>query len=159
MSFVFEPRYETVTYPDGPDAAEGWAGFSARILCNPTGAQLRGAQRAFQVYREAATADAEDAFWQYIAPRIVEWNYEQRLPNGKTETKPPPAENWENVYELEPTVWVWLALQILTVHVPKASALVEGPDSPNGVGNTDSIPPTPLRRKSSSKRSDSTLTA
>lgn len=158
--FIFEPRYETVTYPEGEDGAPGWAGFQARILCNPTGAERRAGQRAFAAYREKnASADTEDAFWQTMAPRIVEWNYERRQPDGTTKTLPPPCENWENIYELEPAVWVWLALQILTAHVPKVQALMEGPDSPSDVGIMDSTPPTPLRRKNSSKRSVSTLTA
>lgn len=160
MTGVSYPRhYEVVTYPDGIEGTEGWAGFRARILANPSGAERRHAARLFREYNRQASAENEDAFWQAVAPRIVEWNFEVRQEDGSTVTYPPPAAQWDTVYELEPVVMIWLALQIQLVFLPKASARTEGQGSPPDVGTTDTTPPIPLHQPNSSTPSSSTLLA
>lgn len=162
MSFIVERRYATITY-DEPNP-EGWAGFQVRVLSNPTGAEQHYASTLFRAYVDAirkANPDAdgyavESEFWQYMAPRIVEWNYERRQPDGSTVVYPPPCENWEVVRELEPAVIVWLAAQVMVAHLPKVTAPTP---SATDAGPTDTTQPTKLRPRNSSKRSGSTLSA
>jgi hypothetical protein len=160
MSGVSYPRhYEVITYPSDVEGTEGWGGFQARIMVNPSGAERRHASRLFAAYAtKGAKVEAEDAYWQYVAPWVVEWNFEVEQPDGSTFVYPPPAENWEAVYDLEPVVMMWLAFQIQIAYLPKAKAQTEA-DSASDAGPTDSTPPTPLPRPNSSRRSDSTLSA
>jgi len=160
MSGVTYPRtYEVVTYPEGIEGTEGWAGFRARILANPNGAERRQAARLFREYTRQSTAENEDAFWQAVAPRVIEWNYEARQEDGTTVTYPAPAEQWDVIYELEPVVMLWLALQIQIVFLPKATARTAGQDSAPAAGTTDTTPPIPIHPSSSSTPSGSTLSA
>lgn len=162
MSFIVERRYETVTYD--LDEPEGWAGFQVRLLVNPTGSENHYAGKLWRAYIEAIRtpnpdADAfaiESEFWQHIAPRIIEWNYERRQPDGSTVVYPPPAENWEVVRELEPAVILWLAMQVMVAHLPKPKA-----QTPSAIdaGPMDTTPPIKMRPRNSSRRSGSTLSA
>jgi hypothetical protein len=157
---VFEKRYETVTYPDAEGWAEGWGGFAARVLVNPSGAELRHETKLFVEYRNGG-AEAEDAYWQYVAPRIPEWNLELRQEDGGTLAIAPPAEKWESIYEVEPSVIAWLALVIHTAHLPNARARMQGitEASPNDAGISDTTPPTNPSRLNSSTPSASTSVA
>ena len=167
MSGVSYPRrYEVVTYPEGQEGTEGWAGFQARIMINPNGAERRAAGIHFRAYlmagkekdppKDATPQHLEDEYWRFVAPWIVEWNLEKEQESGGTVTYPPPAEQWDAIYELEPSVMLWLALQIQTAYLPKATAptpLV------TDAGITDTTPPTEIHPSSSSTPSASTLSA
>lgn len=169
---IFERRYETVEYPAGDGWIPEFAGFQARVMVNPTGAELRHEQKLWSEYfiprKDAdgnfvpATADAEAAWWTYVAPRIPEWNYELRELDGTVRTIPPPSESWESVFELPPSILSWLALCVHTAHMPDRLGKLQGKTGellPNGATTTDSTPPTPIRRKSSSKPAGTKSTA
>ena len=118
MSGVSYPRrYEVVTYPEGQIGMEGWAGFQAKIMVNPNGAEH---------------------------------------PDGTTTMYPPPSEQWDVVYELEPSVMLWLALQIQVAYLPKATAPTP---LATDAGTTDTTPPTEIPRQNSSTPLGSTLSA
>lgn len=167
MSGVSYPRrYEVVTYPEGQIGTEGWAGFQAKIMVNPNGAERRTAGIYFRAYltagkeedapKDVSPQQREDDYWRFVAPWIVEWNLERRQEDGSTVTYPPPAEQWDVVYELEPSVMLWLALQIQVAYLPKATAptpLV------TDAGTTDTTPPTEIPRQNSLTPSGSTLSA
>lgn len=146
MNHVFEKRYELITYPEGSGWAEGWGGFAARILVNPSGAELRHETKLFVEYQKGGAAD-EDAYWQYVAPRIPEWNLVIRDADGNEQEIPPPAAEYESVYQLEPSVIAWLALTIHAAHKgPKVLAAMQGirTVSPTEPTTTDTTPPTNL---------------
>lgn len=161
--FAIEPRYVEVYFEasDAFPADEAWTGFGARIQSNPIGAEVHHARK---LWRDAVNAKREDraeaakAFWSYVAPRIVEWNYSRRLADGTLKTYPPPAEDPTVMNEVdEPQIHVWLALAVLTAHQPEGlGKLIEAVKaSPNAAGTTDSTPPTKLRPKNSRKLSAS----
>jgi hypothetical protein len=170
MTGVTYPRhYEVVTYPEGQEGTEGWGGFQARIMANPNGAERRHATRLFKAYVSppkstdgkpgGMTVEAEDEYWQYVAPWIVEWNFEVRQEDGSTIAYPPPAEQWDVVYELEPIVMLWLSMQIQIAYLPKAKAPTAAPDSASDAGSSDGTQPIPIPRTNSSTPSASTLSA
>jgi len=167
MSGVSYPRrYEVVTYPEGQIGMEGWAGFQAKIMVNPNGAERRTAGIYFRAYLTAGkeqdeAADTtpqqrEDDYWRFVAPWIVEWNFGAEHPDGTTTMYPPPSEQWDVVYELEPSVMLWLALQIQVAYLPKATAPTP---LATDAGTTDTTPPTEIPRQNSSTPLGSTLSA
>jgi hypothetical protein len=165
--FTIEPRYIEIYFEpsDTFPADEAWAGFGARIQSNPTGAEVHHARRLWREAVDKETtnrADAAQAFWSYVAPRIVEWNYSRRLPDGTVKTYPPPAEDPTVMNEIdESQIHVWLGLAVLTAHQPEGlGKLIEAVKaSPSDASTTASTPPTKLRPKNSSKPSVSTLRA
>ena len=163
-TFVYEPRYTEVYFEQGDSfAVEGWDGFGARIQSNPTGAERHHAQRLWRAAIDEKTTEAEQAFWDYVAPRIVEWNLEKRQPDGSTQTYPAPAEDAGIIMrEIEdPRLRIWLALAVQTAHQPEGlGQLLEAiKASPSAASTTASTPPVKLRPKNSQKPSVSTLRA
>ena len=162
-SFVFERHYETITFAFTEDMdarLQLWDGFQARILANPIGAELHESQSLFNAYfKTDKTREAEEAFWQYMAARVVEWNLEMRQPDGSTIVHPAPCENWKNIYLVEPTIMAWLALQLMISHIPRPKASTAAQDSETAAGITATTPPIKMRPRNSSKRSGSTLSA
>lgn len=166
--FAIEPRYVEVYFEasEAFPADEAWTGFGARIQSNPIGAEVHHARKLWRAAVAATPgenrAEAAKAFWFYVAPRIVEWNYSRRLPDGTLKTYPPPAEDPEVMNEIdEPQIHVWLGLAVLTAHQPEGlGKLLEAiKASLNDASTTASTPPIKLRPKSSRKPSVSTLRA
>ena len=159
--FVHKPayRYVVVTYPEGLPHSGEWAGFQARIHCNPTGAERHYALKYWQAVRDDKSIQSQETFLQYLAPRIVEWNLQREQLDGSIKTIPPPSEEWESFYELETDVMVWLVSCVLTAHEPDSLGKLQadGKASDSDATTTDSTPPTPIRRQNSSKRSASAL--
>lgn len=153
--FLYPRRYEVFTYPTGEPWLDGWGGFQLRIMVNPTGLELHHERALYETYLAEKTREAEGAYWQYVAERIPEWNLEFSLADGSTRTVPPPAENWESIYELDPIVMGWVSVAIRTAHLPKARARIQGQDLEIDAGTLDTTPPTPLRPPKSAKRSAS----
>lgn len=144
MAFLFEPRYEWVEYPDGELWEPGWHGFKARIRTNPSGAELRHETHLFQA-SNGSDPQTHDEYWQYIAPRIIEWNLTIRDADGNEADVPPPVERWESMLDLPLNVAVWLRLCIHTAHLgPKALLRMQGQTLPADAGTTDTTQPTPI---------------
>ena len=158
IGHVYERRYEVVTYPSGDGWQEGWGGFAARILVNPSGSELRTEQRLFAA-SNGTDVDAQDEYWQYIAPRIPEWNLVVRDADGAEREVPPPAERWESLLDLDFQVMIWLRMCIHVAHLPKAIARLEGKESATDAGSTDSTRPTPIPLQNSSKPAATSSTA
>lgn len=148
MTFLFEPRYEWVEYPDGEGWEPGWHGFKARIRTNPSGAELRHEQHLFDA-SQGTDAQAQNEYMQYIAPRIVEWNLAVPGDDGKPIDIPAPAERWESLFDLHMNVLIWLRLCVHGAHLgPKVLDRMQGKTLPDDVGTTDLTRPTPIPRAS-----------
>ena len=150
--FRYERRYEVVTYPDGEGWSPGWGGFQARILVNPSGAEVRHESQLF-IASKGTDIDAQDDYWKYVARRIPEWNLVIEDETGEKVKVPPPAEDWESLLQLQFEVMIWLRMCIHTAHLPDALGKLQGRTalrSPSGASTTDSTPPIPLRPESSS---------
>jgi hypothetical protein len=173
----YRRRYEWVKFPEGDDWNPDYAGFRAKVLVNPSGSELHEETRLFHAsdgvkqdegltaeQLTAATRAAQDEYFQYVADRVPEWEYEAETVNGEILPVPAPGEhegNWQAFYLLEWPLCIWLRNMIHYAHLPKVRAMLAGEVSVNGAGSTDSTPttPTPLRPKSSSRRSASASTA
>lgn len=134
---MYEPRYDWIDYPDA-DPGDGlftWeaehVGVRVRVLCNPSMLQVRNETKYFM---DSANADIEkqDAYWQYIAERIPEWNLSYQ---GKP--IPPPAEGWEILLDLPFNLAMWLRISVHLAHIPKVLARLQ-----NKPAITDSTPTT-----------------
>jgi hypothetical protein len=146
--FLFEPRYEWIEYPDGDDWEQGWHGFKCRIRTNPSGAELRHETHLFMASNGTDIA-AQDEYWQYIAPRIIEWNLAVPGDDGAAVDVPPPAEDWESMTLLPLNVAIWIRLCIHVAHTgPKALSRMQGLTLPDAVTTTDTTQPTPLHQAS-----------
>lgn len=141
---IFEKRHEWVEYPtsDPGDIFPDWvpenAGFKARILANPSGSEVRNETQHYAA-SNGTDLDAQDAYWQHIAPRIVEWNLQ--TPDGKD--IPPPAEDWQILLDLPFDVQMWLRLTVHWTHRKKVLTSLQGRAT-----TTDTTPPTPLHQVS-----------
>jgi hypothetical protein len=142
MNHIYEQRYEWRAYPEAEpaDLLFDWAGehvgLEIRVLANPSGMQVRNETA---LYLESANADIEkqDAYWQHIAPRIVDWNLYIRNEVGEEVKMPPPAERWESLLDLPISVQMWIRLTVHMIHRPKVLTTLLNPH-----GATDSIPST-----------------
>jgi hypothetical protein len=159
----YRKRYEWVEYPTGEDWEPAYAGFRVKVMVNPNGSELHEETRLF-LASEGANREAQDEYFQYVAERVPEWEYEAETVNGEMQAVPAPGEsagNWQAFYLLEWPLCIWLRNMIHFAHFPKVRAILEGAVSESDAGNTDSTPttPTPLRPRNSSKRSASASTA
>jgi hypothetical protein len=125
---MYEPRFEWVDYPDA-DPGDGlftwdeeYVGTKIRVLRNPTMLQVRNEAKAFA---DSLGTDIEkqDAYWQYVAPRIPEWNvgYLGEGADGVPEPMDlqPPAERWESLLDLPFHLAMWVRMTVHLAHVPK----------------------------------------
>lgn len=160
IGVVYERRFDTVTYPSDDGWAEGWGGFQARIMVNPSGSELR-TETELYLASNGIDLDAQDRYWQYVAPRVVEWNLELREADGSTRAVPPPAEDWQAFLELDFGVMIWLRMCIHTAHMPDRLGKLQGqkPTIATAAGSSDSTPPTPLPLPNSSAPVVSSSTA
>lgn len=121
---MYEQRYEWVDYPDADpgDNVFTWEeehiGTKVRILRNPSMLQVRNEGKHFA---ESMGADVEkqDAYWQYIAPRIPEWNIAYRDESGSETNLSAPAQNWESLLELPFHLAMWIRMTVHLAHYPK----------------------------------------
>ena len=155
---LYERRHETVTYPDGDGWVPEFAGFTARILANPNGGELRHETKLYEA-SNGTDLEAQDAYWQYVAPRVVDWSYQYRDDAGDVVTPPPPAERWESFLDLPLGIAIWLRQCIHLAHVPKALEILEGRVSQIDAGPQALTPPTPLSPPKSEKPSASASSA
>jgi hypothetical protein len=147
-TFLFAPRYEWVEYPDGDGWEPGWFGFKARIRVNPNGAELHHENKLFFA-SNGTDEQAQREYWQFVAPRVVEWNLATPGEDGEPVDVPPPAERWESLYEIPFSVMIWLRLCIHNAHKgPKALAALQGMTLPAEPTTTDTTPVTEIRRVS-----------
>lgn len=139
---MYEPRYDWIDYPDA-DPGDGlftWeaehVGTKVRVLCNPSMLQVRNETKYFA---DSAGTDLEkqDAYWQYIAPRVPEWNISYRDAKGKEVDLPAPAERWESLLDLPFHLAMWIRISVHLAHIPKVLARLQNKHS-----TTDSIPTT-----------------
>lgn len=134
-SFIYEPRYDVVTYPTGEGWVPGWGTFQARILVNPSGAQRHTEEQLYDA-SNGTDRDTHDAYFTYIAPRIPEWNLVIRDESGAEAIIPPPAENWRSFYALEFPVMIWLRVCIHTAHSPESLGKLQGQTAPKNPRST-----------------------
>lgn len=144
---LIERYYEWIEYPtEDPGDILEWdavhAGIRVKILVNPTLAEVRRETKLF-ADSDGTDLDSHDAYWQYVAQRIPEWNLEVADGKGKTQPLPAPAENWEILLDLPFSVAMWLRQSLHWAHRGKVLTLLQGRAS-----TTDSTPPTPLARVS-----------
>lgn len=144
---IIQRFYEWIEYPlENPGDILEWsqdhAGIKARILINPTMAEVRYES---QLYADSngTDADAQDAYWQGIADRIAEWNLQTVDAKGKPVDVPPPSEDWQVLLQLPFDVAMWLRQSIHWAHRSKVLALLSG-----HVSTSDLTPPTPIARVS-----------
>jgi hypothetical protein len=140
----FEKRYEWIEYPaENPgefiDWDESYAGFKMRILVNPSGSEVRN-ETALHIDSAGPDLEKQDAYWQYIAPRITEWNLQVQAGNGKPKDVPAPADDWSVLLDLPFEVQMWVRETVHWAHRPKARMLLQGKH-----GTTASTQPTALR--------------
>lgn len=138
---IFERRHEWVEYPaENPGDWMDWkaehAGFKMRILTNPSGSEVRNETA---MYRNSAGADldAQDAYWQHISPRIIEWN----LQTADEVDIPAPVDGWGILLDLPFDVQMWIREAVHWAHRPKVLTMLQGL-----LGTTDTTPPTPIRQ-------------
>ena len=136
-------RYDWIEYPtEDPGDILEWdeshAGIKVRILVNPTMAEVR---QETHLYLESngTDQDAQDAYWQYIADRIPEWNIQAEGAKGKPVDVPPPSEDWTSLMALPFDVAMWLRQSIHWAHRGKVLTLLQGRAS-----TTDTTPPIAL---------------
>jgi hypothetical protein len=139
---MYEPRYEWVDYPDA-DPGDGlftWeaehVGTKIRVLRNPTMLQVRNEAKAFADSLGTDT-DKQDAYWQYVAPRIPEWNVGYRDEAGKEADLASPAQRWESLLDLPFHLAMWVRMTVHLAHVPKLLLRLQ-----NKHAGTDSTPST-----------------
>lgn len=149
--FVHRRRYKTVVYPatiedyvaDGKYLRDGYredyAGFSARMLASPNGAEERALSQAYFAFELARRPKRDDEgtivekidpdrlqaaredYLREVAWRIPEWNLEDENRDGELVTVPAPGEsddNWEALDVLPNTVMWWLIEEVRTAHLP-----------------------------------------
>lgn len=144
---IIQRFYEWIEYPvEDPGDILEWnpahAGIKARVLVNPTMAEVR---HESQLYQESngTDADAQDRYWQAIAERIPEWNLQSVDAKGKPVDVPAPADGWEILMSLPFDVAMWLRQSVHWAHRGKVLALLQGQH-----GTTDTTQPVPLARVS-----------
>ena len=138
---MIESRYEWVEYPaDDPgdglfEWEEQYVGFKIRVLVNATMMQVRNESEQFTASL-GTDIDAQDAYWQYIAPRIVEWkgNFKE---DGKKVNPPPPAQDWQVLLQLPFNLAMWIRITVHLAHRSKILARLQ-----NLPATTDSTPST-----------------
>lgn len=136
-------RYDWIEYPvENPGDILEWsqehAGIKARILLNPTMADVRHESALYEA-SNGTDQEAQDAYWQGIADRIVEWNLETE----KGKPIPPPAKDWTIMLQLPFDVAMWLRQSVHWAHRGKVLMLLQGQPT-----TTDSTAPTPIHRAS-----------
>jgi hypothetical protein len=139
---VIESRYEWISYPES-DPGDGlfeWEAehvvVKARVLVNPTMMQVRNESEYFTASL-GTDIDKQDAYWQYIAPRIPEWNLQYRDKKGKVVDLPAPATDWQSLLALPFNLAMWLRMSVHLAHRSKILARLQNLAVP-----TDSTPET-----------------
>ena len=139
---MIEARYEWIDYPDADpgDGLFAWeeehVGVKVRVLVNPTMMQVRNESEHF-VASLGTDIEKQDAYWQYIAPRIPEWNLSYRDAKGKEVNLPAPAERWESLLDLPFNLAMWIRMAVHLAHLPKIRARLQ-----NLPATSDSTPAT-----------------
>ena len=139
---MIESRYEWIDYPDGDpgDNLFEWeaehVGVKIRVLVNPTMAQVRNESEYF-VASLGTDIDKQDAYWQYIAPRIPEWNLSYRDEAGNEVDLPAPANRWESLLDLPFNLAMWVRMTVHLAHRSKILARLQ-----NKRADTDLTPST-----------------
>lgn len=137
---AYVPRYDWFDYPaeDPGDGLFAWlpehVGARVRLLANPTWAEVRAETKLF-MDSLGADIDAQDAYAQHVAPRIVDWNLYVRDEGGDERKLPPPAERWESLFAIEFNLFIWMRTMIHLAHRPKMLTSSRAP-----AGATDSTP-------------------
>lgn len=109
-----------------PIAGEEAEPFRAKILVNPTGADIRAEQEAWNALKENRIT--EDDYLEVIAERVREWNFEVEDRAGNivpiaAPGSPEAIDNPERInafLELEPEDLGWLLIMVRYAHLPKA---------------------------------------
>jgi hypothetical protein len=144
---IIQRFYEEIAYPtEDPGDILEWntshAGITARILVNPTMAEVRYEAKLYED-SNGTDLDAQDAYWKGIADRITEWNLQAVDAKGKPIDIPPPSEDWTVLLALPFDVAMWLRQSVHWAHRGKVLTLLQG-----RAGTTDTTPPTPIARAS-----------
>lgn len=95
-----------------PEEQELYGGFAVKVRTNPNYGELLQARRLLD--------DDEEKYWQFCAPRILEWNAWAADESGNESPIPAPGEhpdNWRAVYALERPLVVWLIRLLSTAHL------------------------------------------
>lgn len=140
---IIQRFYEWIEYPvEDPGDILEWneshAGIKARVLVNPTMAEVRH-ESALYADSNGTDAAAQDAYWQGIAERIPEWNIQSADAKGKPVDVPAPADDWEVLLQLPFDVAMWLRQSVHWAHRGKVLTLLQGRAT-----TTDTTPPTPI---------------
>lgn len=127
---MIESRYEWISYPDA-DPGDGlfdWepehVGVKVRVLVNPTMMQVRNETEHFTASL-GTDVDAQDAYWQYIAPRIPEWNLQYRNDAGDVVDLTVPATDWQSLLSLPFNLAMWLRMTVHLAHRSKVLARLQ----------------------------------
>lgn len=161
---IYRRRFEWIEYPaeDPGNLLYVWnaehAGFRARVLVNPTGAELREETKLF-VDSNNSDIDAHDAYWQAVAYRVSEWNLAFEDQDGAVTDVPAPAQRWESFLDIEIDLAMWLRTAIHWAHRGKVWEALQRPILPDAVGTTDTTPkaetaPSNLQTPSTSDSTD-----
>lgn len=143
---MIESRYEWVDYPesDPGDNLFEWeadhVGVKIRVLVNPTMMQVRNESEHFAASLGTDT-DKQDAYWQYIGPRIPEWNLSYRDDTGNEVDLPAPAARWESMLDLPFNLGMWIRMTVHLAHRGKVLRRLQ--NKPEDTDSTPSISPVP----------------
>lgn len=133
----YRRRFVEIIYPEQSEAS-WWnpecAGFRAHILANPV---VRDISEEDALYT-AMEDDALDAYWQGIADRVPEWNYQMENSDGVVAVVPAPGErpakidgsNWQAFWLLPMELAIWLRESIHRAHRPGWLDLMQGKSLP-----------------------------
>lgn len=159
--FVFRKIWEWTSYPDeqpilsikrtdpetdeeltedipAPWWREEYVGFRARLMVNPSGAELRHEQALHTQLTRLLLEEAD--YLESIAYRVIEWDVVVVDQDENRHPIPSPGEDgWERFLDLPPLLMSWLCMEIRHAHLPKARRPLA-----SRAGPTDStIPSTP----------------
>lgn len=139
---IYRRRFEWIEYPDADPGNDlyDWnpdhAGFRARVLVNPNGAELREETKLF-IASNSAVAEEQDLYWQGVAYRIPEWNLAIERDDGEIADVPPPADDWQSFLLIELDLAIWLRTAMHWAHRKKVLTALQKPISPDDAGTSD----------------------
>lgn len=123
-AYVMKQRTRWVTC-DLPE----YEGFAVKLVTSPTYGTLYAERKALE--------ENEEAYFQAIAPRVLEWNAQAEGPDGAIVPIPSPAEGgWEAFYTIEQPLLTWLLVKVRLAHVPER-------DDPKGGSAPEPSAPSP----------------
>ena len=126
--------------PDTPPEGHDYSGFRAKVLRNPVGRDVRSELTARLELLKSPPGITQEEYFEVIADRVPEWEYELPNSEGDWVAVPAPGEQPgnESAFGLLPIdLRNWLIRRIRTAHVPKATT-----QPSNSAGSTEPTSPT-----------------